>query len=46
MTCMHVLVNSRFSVWDGRTCRVFGGRTIERPGGAVFGLHRAHGDEE
>jgi hypothetical protein len=31
---------------DGRTCRVLGGRTIERSGGAVCGLHRAHGDEE
>jgi hypothetical protein len=31
---------------DGRTGRVLGGRTIERSGGAVCGLHRAHGDEE
>jgi hypothetical protein len=31
---------------DGRTCRVLGGRTIERSGGFVCGLHRAHGDEE
>jgi hypothetical protein len=31
---------------DGRTGRVLGGRTIERSGGAVCGLHRACGDEE
>jgi hypothetical protein len=31
---------------DGRTGRVLGGRAIERSGGAVCGLHRAHGDEE
>jgi hypothetical protein len=31
---------------DGRTGWVLGGRTIERSGGAVCGLHRAHGDEE
>jgi hypothetical protein len=31
---------------DGRTCRVLGGRVIERSGGAVCGLHRARGDEE
>jgi hypothetical protein len=31
---------------DGRTGRVLGGRTIERSGGAVCGLHRARGDEE
>jgi hypothetical protein len=31
---------------DGRTCRVLGSRTIKRLGGAVCGLHRAHGDEE
>jgi hypothetical protein len=31
---------------DGRRSRVLGGRTIERSGGAVCGLHRAHGDEE
>jgi hypothetical protein len=30
----------------GRTCRVLGGRAIERSGGAVCGLHRAHGDKE
>jgi hypothetical protein len=31
---------------DGRTGRVLGDRAIERSGGAVCGLHRAHGDEE
>jgi hypothetical protein len=31
---------------DGRTGRVLGGRTIERSGGVVCGLHRARGDEE
>jgi hypothetical protein len=31
---------------DGRTGRVLGGRTIERSGGAVCGLHCARGDEE
>jgi hypothetical protein len=31
---------------DGRTGRVLGGREIERSGGVVYGLHRAHGDEE
>ena len=31
---------------DGRTGRVLGGRAIERSGGAVCGLYRAHGDEE
>jgi hypothetical protein len=31
---------------DGRIGRVLGGRTIERSGDAVCGLHRAHGDEE
>jgi hypothetical protein len=31
---------------DGRTGRVLGGQTIERLGGTVCGLHRAHGDEE
>jgi hypothetical protein len=31
---------------DGRTGRVFSGRTIERLGGAVCGLHCARGDEE
>jgi hypothetical protein len=28
----------------GRTGRVFGGRAVERLGGAVCGLHLAHGD--
>jgi hypothetical protein len=31
---------------DGRTGQVLGGRVIERSGDAVYGLHRAHGDEE
>jgi hypothetical protein len=31
---------------DGRTCRVLGGRAIERSGGAVCDLYRAHGDEK
>jgi hypothetical protein len=31
---------------DGRTSRLLGGQAIERSGGAVCGLHRAHGDEE
>jgi hypothetical protein len=31
---------------DDRTCRVLGGRVIERSGGAVCSLHRARGDEE
>jgi hypothetical protein len=26
---------------DGRTCRILGGRTIERSGDTVCGLHRA-----
>jgi hypothetical protein len=29
---------------DGRTGRVLGGRTVERSGGAVCGLHLAHGE--
>jgi hypothetical protein len=29
---------------DGRTGRVLGGRVVERSGGAVCGLHLAHGD--
>jgi hypothetical protein len=33
-------------IGDGRTGRVFGGRAIERSGGAVCGLHRARGDVE
>jgi hypothetical protein len=31
---------------DGRTGRILGGRTIERLGEAVCGLHRAYRDEE
>jgi hypothetical protein len=31
---------------DGRTGRVLGGRAIEMSGGAMYGLHRARGDEE
>jgi hypothetical protein len=31
---------------DGHTGRVLSGRVIERSGGTVCGLHRAHGDEE
>jgi hypothetical protein len=31
---------------DGRTGRVLGDRVIKRSGGAMFGLHRARGDEE
>jgi hypothetical protein len=31
---------------DGRTGRILGGRKIRRSGGAVYGLHRARGDEE
>jgi hypothetical protein len=31
---------------DGRTCRVLGGRAIERSVGAVCGIHRARGDED
>jgi hypothetical protein len=30
---------------DGRTGRVLGGRTIERSGDAVCGMHRARGKE-
>jgi hypothetical protein len=33
-------------IGDSRTGRVFSGRAIERSGGAVCSLHRAHGDEE
>jgi hypothetical protein len=29
---------------DGRTGRVLGGRTVERSGGAVCGLHLTRGD--
>jgi hypothetical protein len=31
---------------DGHTGRVLSDRVIERSGGTVCGLHRAHGDEE
>jgi hypothetical protein len=31
---------------DGRTGQVLDGRTIERSGGIMCGLHRARGDEE
>jgi hypothetical protein len=31
---------------NGRTGRVLGGRTIEKSGGDICGLHRAHGDEK
>jgi hypothetical protein len=31
---------------DDRTGRVFGGRAVERSGGAMCGLHLARGDEE
>jgi hypothetical protein len=31
---------------DGCTCWVLGGRAIERPSGAVCGLHHARGDEQ
>jgi hypothetical protein len=33
-------------IGDGRTGRILDRRVIERSGGAVCGLHRAHGDEE
>jgi hypothetical protein len=33
-------------IGDGRTGRVLGGRAVERSGGALCGLHLAHGDEE
>jgi hypothetical protein len=29
---------------DGRTCRVLGGRAVERSGGTVCGLHLTRGD--
>jgi hypothetical protein len=29
---------------DDRTCRVFGGRAVERSGGVMCGLHLARGD--
>jgi hypothetical protein len=31
---------------DGRTSQVLGAWAIERSGGTMCGLHRAHGDEE
>jgi hypothetical protein len=31
---------------DGRTCRILGGRAIERSGGVVCGIHHARGDED
>jgi hypothetical protein len=31
---------------EGRTCRVLGGWTVERSGGAVCGLHLARGDQK
>jgi hypothetical protein len=31
---------------DGHTGRVLSGRAVESSGGAVCGLHRAHGDDE
>jgi hypothetical protein len=31
---------------DSRTCRVLGGRAIERSGDTVCGLYRAHEDEK
>jgi hypothetical protein len=33
-------------IGDGRTSRVLGGRTIERSGDAMCGLHHTRGDEE
>jgi hypothetical protein len=33
-------------IGDGRINQVLGGRTVEKSGGAVCGLHRARGDEE
>jgi hypothetical protein len=33
-------------IGDGRTCRILGGRAIERSGGTMCGLHHARGDEE
>jgi hypothetical protein len=33
-------------IGDGRTDRILGGRTIERSGGAMCGLHLARGDKE
>jgi hypothetical protein len=33
-------------IGDGCTCRVLGGRAVDRSGGTVCGLHRARGDNE
>jgi hypothetical protein len=33
-------------IGDGRINQVLGGRTVEKSGGTVCGLHRARGDEE
>jgi hypothetical protein len=33
-------------IGDSRSGRVLGDRTIERSGGAVFGLHRTRRDDE
>jgi hypothetical protein len=33
-------------IGDGGTCRVLGGRAIERSGGAVYDLHCARRDEK
>jgi hypothetical protein len=33
-------------IGDGHTGRVLGGRAVERSGGALCGLHLAHGDEK
>jgi hypothetical protein len=33
-------------IGDCRTGQVLDGRVIERSGGAMCGLHHAHGDEE
>jgi hypothetical protein len=33
-------------IGDGRTGRVLGGRSVERSGGAVCGLHLARGEYE
>jgi hypothetical protein len=31
---------------DGCTCRILGGRAIERSDDVMYGLHRARGDEK
>jgi hypothetical protein len=33
-------------ITDDHTGRVLGGRAIERLGVAMYGMHRAHGDEK